>query len=153
MSLHAFTASRELHTGVEAICRYDEVTPRAEDSGSIAVAARRATDVKNLTFPLQVVLGIIGAVVATTLSVTGAFWIVTSTIRTDIAVIRQGQSDQVKIDEYKAKLEEANRQLFQQSIEQVKADLNAVRGQVQLANIEISNVRRELTERQTGVRK
>ncbi len=123
------------------------VTPREDESGSVPVAARRATDVKNLTFPLQIVIMLIGAVIATTLSVTGAFWITTSTIRTDIAVIRQGQSDQVKIEEYKAKFEEANRQLLQQSIEQVKADLNAVRGQVNLANIEISNVRRELSER------
>lgn len=128
---------------------YERMTLHEDEGSGTVIAARRSADVSKLTFPLQMVIMLCGAVVATTLSVTGAFWITTSTIRTDIAVIRQGQADQVKIDEYKAKLEEANRQIFQQSLEQVKADINAVRGQVQLANIEIGNVRRELSERKT----
>lgn len=113
-----------------------QVSPRDDQS-------RRATDASKLTFPLQLVLVIVGGIIATT----GAFWVATSQLRTDMAVVRQSQVDQVKIDEMKTKLEEANRQLLQQSLEQVKSDLNAVRGQVQLANIEIGNVRREMNER------
>ncbi len=115
---------------------YEEVTPVRDES-------RRSTDASKLTFPLQLVLVIIGGIVATT----GAFWVATSQLRTDMAVVRQLQVDQVKIDEVKGKLEEANRLLLQQSLEQVKSDVNAVRGQVQLANIEITNVRREMNER------
>jgi hypothetical protein len=117
--------------------RHDgEVTPARDEH-------RRSTDASKLTFPLQLVLVIIGGIVATT----GAFWVATSQLRTDMAVVRQLQIDQVKIDEMKSKLEESNRMLLQQSLEQVKADVNAVRGQVQLANIEIGNVRREMNER------
>jgi hypothetical protein len=113
------------------------VTPAREDQG------RRVTDASKLTFPLQLVIVIVAGIVGTT----GAFWVATSQLRSDIAVIRQVQIDQSKVDEYKAKLEEANRQLLQQSVDAVKAELNAVRGQVQLANIEIGNVRREMNER------
>lgn len=123
------------------------MTPHDDEGSGSVIAARRSADVSRLTFPLQMVIMLVGAVIATTLSVTGAFWITTSTIRTDIAVIRQGQTDQVKIDEMKTKLEEANRQILQQSISSMESRLNAVIGQVQLANIEIGNVRREMNER------
>jgi hypothetical protein len=117
--------------------RHDgEVTPARAES-------RRATDASKLTFPLQLVFVIITGIIATT----GAFWVATSQLRTDMAVVRQLQLDQVKLDEMKGKLEEANRNLLQQSLDQVKSDVNAVRGQVQLANIEIGNVRREMNER------
>lgn len=122
--------------GREGFWAHGEVSPRDDQS-------RRSTDASKLTFPLQLVLVIIGGIIATT----GAFWVATSQLRTDMAVVRQSQVDQVKIDEMKTKLEEANRQLLQQSLEQVKTDVNAVRGQVQLANIEIGNVRREMSER------
>ena len=118
------------------------MTPARDDQN------RRATDASKLTFPLQLVLVIIGGIIATT----GAFWVATSQLRTDMAIVRQAQIDQVKIDEVKTKLEEANRQLLQQSINAVESRLNAVVGQVQLANLEISSVRREMNDKQ-GARK
>jgi hypothetical protein len=148
VNAHTLYALPDVGISERDIRLHGKVTPaREEESGSHHAAARRSTDVSKLTFPLQVVLMLIGTVIATTLSVTGAFWITTSTIRTDIAVIRQGQTDQVKIDEMKTKLEEANRQILQQSISSMESRLNAVIGQVQLANIEIGNVRREMNER------
>ena len=131
-------APRDLHIGDEGFWAHGEVTPSREDTG------RRATDASKLTFPLQLVILIVAGIIGTS----GAFWVATSALRTDIAVIRQSQTDQIKIDEYKAKLEEANQKLVQQSIDGVKAELAAVRGQVQLAVIDIGNVRREMTDRQ-----
>jgi hypothetical protein len=139
-SAFGFHASQEFHDGAEGICAHDEVTPARDES-------RRATDASRLTFPLQTVLLIVTGILGTT----GAFWVATSQLRSDIAVIRQVQMDQVKIDDMKVKVDEANRQLIQQSIAAVESRLNAVIGQVQLANIEIGNVRREMNER--GVKK
>ena len=105
MTALAFPASREIHDGSEAICRHGEVTPRREeDSGSIAVAAaRRATDVTKLTFPLQMVIVIIGGIVATT----GAFWISTSSLRSDVRDILTRMMMQADIDKtYRAQEEE-----------------------------------------------
>ena len=124
----------------EGFWAHAEVTPRDDQS-------RRSTDASKLTFPLQLVIVIIGGIVATT----GAFWVATAQLRTDMAVVRQLQIDQVKIDEVKGKLEETNRLMLQQSINAVESRLNAVVGQVQLANIEIGNVRREMNDR--GARK
>lgn len=121
---------------------YGDVTPSRDDVG-------RRTDASRLTFPLQLVL----TIVATTISVTGAFWVMSAQLRIDIAVIRQVQADQAKIDEYKTKLEEANRQLIQQGIDGLKSELNAVRGLAQLANIEIGNVRREINDRSQGAKR
>jgi len=120
------------------LASYEDVTPTRDEQN------RRATDASKLTFPLQLVILIVAGIIGTS----GAFWVATSALRTDIAVIRQSQTDQIKIDEYKAKLEEANQKLVQQSIDGVKAELAAVRGQVQLAVIDIGNVRREMTDRQ-----
>lgn len=107
-------------------------------------------DASKLSFPLQIVL----AIATIALTVYGAAWAANSkqeaanaAMRTDIAVILKGQSDQNKVDEYKAKYEESQRQLLQQSIDAVKSEITSVRGQVQLANIEISNVRREMNEK------
>lgn len=126
------------------LASYDDVTPtRSDDS-------RRLLDIANIGFPLQVVI----AIVTIAVTVYGTTWAAGSkqdaanaAMRTDIAVILQVQKDQSKVEEYKAQLEEANRKLLQQSIDAVKAELGTVRGQVQLANIEIGNVRREMNER------
>ncbi len=133
----AFTAPRDLHHGDEGFWAHEEVTPARDGEG------RRAVDASKLTFPLQLVILVVSGIIATV----GSFWVATSSIRTDIAVIRQGQTDQIKIDEYKAKLEEANQKLVQQAVESLKAEVASVKGQVQLANIEITNVRREMNER------
>jgi hypothetical protein len=135
--LDAPSLDGNLHLGDEGFWAHGEVTPPRDDQ------QRRATDASKLTFPLQLVVVIVAGIVGTT----GAFWVATSQLRADIAVIRQSQTDQVKIDEMKAKLDEANRQLLVQTIESVKADVSGVRGLVQLANIDIGNVRREMSER------
>lgn len=140
MTADALHAPRDLHLGDEGFWAHEQVTAPREEN-------RRATDASRLTFPLQLVIVIVGGIIGTT----GAFWVATSALRSDIAVIRQVQTDQVKIDEYKAKLEEANRLLLQQSVDGLRSQLSDVKGQVQLANIEIGNVRREMNER--GVKK
>lgn len=114
----------------------DQVSPPRDES-------RRSTDASRLSFNLQTVLLIVSGVLATT----GGFWVATSQLRSDVAVIRQVQTDQSKIDEMKAKLEEANQKLMQQSIESLRGEVNSVRGLVQLANIDIGNVRREMNDR------
>ncbi len=135
------TETRDLHFGDEGSWAHGEVTPSRDEQN------RRQTDASKLTFPLQLVILIVAGIIGTS----GAFWVATSALRTDIAIIRQSQTDQIKIDEYKAKLDEANQKLVQQSIDVVKTEVAAVRGQVQLAIIDIGNVRREMNDR--GVKK
>jgi len=108
----AFTAPRDLHHGDEAICRHGEVTPPREDRPA------RATDASKLTFPLQLVIIIVSGVVATV----GAFWVATSTLRSDVRDIltrmelaSRSESDRMKLQDeriadQKAALDEEKRQ-------------------------------------------
>lgn len=140
---HATTAARWAR-GV--LASYERMTPPRD----------RRVDANGLSFPLQLTIMIASMAVTCALTVYGTIWATSSkqdaanaSMRTDIAVIRQVQSDQTKVDEYKAKLEEANLRMVQQAMESIKAEVTAVRGIAQLANIEISNVRREMNERKT----
>ena len=112
MTLTAVPATRELHHGAEGFWAYGEVTPQREDEG------RRSTDASKLTFPLQLVIVIIGGIVATV----GAFWVATSTLRSDVRDIltrmelqSRSESDQLKLQDeriadQKAALDEEKRQ-------------------------------------------
>lgn len=138
---HLDTQSR-----VGAFWRNHDVTPtRSEET-----AGRRLADATKLSFPLQIVI----AIVTVALTVYGSVWAAMSrqdqanaAMRTDIAVMRQVQTDQTKSDDLKRQLDEANRQLIMQSVQNVKDDVLAVKGQVNLAVIDIGNVRREMGDR------
>ena len=123
-----------------------DVTPSRSDEA----AGRRITDASKISFPIQIMI----AIVTVALTVYGSVWAAMSrqeqanaAMRTDIAVMRQVQADQAKADDLKRQLDEANRQLIMQSVNAVKDDVIAVRGQVNLAVIDIGNVRREMGTR------
>lgn len=140
----AFPESRDLHLGDEAICRDFFVTPLREDSGTIAVAARRATDVKSLTFPLQVVLMIIGAVVATTLSVTGAFWITTSAMRSDVRDILTRMELQTRVDTLKDDAQKQRDVTLHEQINALGAQISAGERRQELLRLEFQQLREQV---------
>lgn len=128
-----FPDSRELHAGVEAICRHDEVTPSRDEPKRI--------DALRLSFPLQVVIGLVIGVLTIAATVYGSVWAANSrneaavgAIRLDIALIRQMQADQVKIDEYKSKLDEERAAAVTRSI----ADLKA---RTEMTELKVNNLR------------
>ncbi len=146
LNAETIPASRDAHLEREGFWAHDLVTPaRREDDG-----AKKLTDIAGIGFPFQILI----AIVSIAVTAYGAVWAANSkqeaanaAMRTDIAVIRQVQTDQSKVDEYKSKLDDAERKLLQQSIETVKTEVGLLRGQINLANLEISSVRREINER------
>jgi hypothetical protein len=68
----------------EAFWRNYVVTPTHDEGSGSATAARRATDASRLTFPLQLVIIIVGGVFSLTVAMTGAFWVANSSIRSDV---------------------------------------------------------------------
>lgn len=128
--------------GREGLWSHDEVSPPREDS-------RRSTDVSRLTFPLQIVIAIVGVF----LSAFGGVWVATMGMNSKIDIIQTQIKDNAALEELKVKLDEANRKVLQQSIDGLKDSVNAVRGQEQLNSIEMTNIRREMAERQLGAKK
>lgn len=142
MTLAAVSDARELHVGVEGLWSDDQVTPSRDETN------RRATDASKLTFPLQMVIMIVSAC----LSAFGGVWLATSGMSSKVDIIQQQMKDSAALEELKAKLDEANRKLLEQSISTLRSDMNAVKGQEQLNGIDLGNLRREMNERQ-GVRR
>lgn len=142
MNLYAVPASREHHDGVEGLWSDDEVTPVREGQD------RRSTDASKLTFPLQMVI----AIVSVFLSACTGVWLATSGMNTKIDIIQQQMKDNAALEDIKNKLDEANRKLLEQSINTLRSEMNAVKGQEQLNGIDLGNLRREMSDRQ-GVRR
>lgn len=87
--------------------------------GVLASFGTVSADAAKLTFPLQLVIVIIGGIVATT----GAFWISTAQIRGDVQAIKQHLDDQARIDELERKLQEERNDAMKSSITEIKASL------------------------------
>ena len=95
------------------------------------------TDATGLGFPLQLVI----VIVTVALTAYGSVWAASSkndaanaAMRQDIALIRQVQTDQVKVDEYKAKLEEERAAAFARAITELKA-------RAEMTDIKVNNLR------------
>lgn len=112
MTAHAvaFPELREFHLGTEAICRDGEVSPARDEQ------QRRATDASRLTFPLQLVIVIIGGILATT----GAFWVSTSALRSDVRDILTRMSLQSDIDRTNSKLVEERSKMLNDAVSELK---------------------------------
>lgn len=142
MSFDAVTALRDHHFGDGGLWSDAEVTPVREGQD------RRSTDASKLTFPLQMVI----AIVSVFLSACGGVWLATSGMNTKIDIIQQQMKDNAALEDIKNKLDEANRKLLEQSINTLRSEMNAVKGQEQLNGIDLGNLRREMSDRQ-GVRR
>ncbi len=98
---------------------------------------RRSTDASTLTFPLQLVI----AVATIAVTVYGSVWAANSrneaanaAMRQDIAIIRQMQTDQTKVDEYKAKLDEERSGAITRAIAELKA-------RTEMTDLKVNNLR------------
>lgn len=145
MTGHALTfdAPREPHLEAEELWLDSKVTPSREDS------AKRSVDASRLNFPLQMVI----AIISVFLSACGGVWLATSGMNSKIDIMQQQMKDSAALEELKGKLDEANRKLLEQSINTLRSDMNAVKGQEQLNGIDLGNLRREVTEKYSGVRR
>lgn len=85
-----FSEPRDAHVGREGFWAYGLVTPsRSDDSTSKTVDATR------LSFPLQLVIVIGGGIIATV----GAFWLATSSLRSDVRDILTRMESQSTLQE------------------------------------------------------
>lgn len=121
---------------------HGEVTP-VRDTQS----RDRATDASKLTFPIQMVITIVGMF----LSVFFGVWSATSGINSKIDIIQQQMVDNAKLKEVESKLDEANRRLLEKSIENIDKGVVAVKAQETLNTIEINNLKDRIVN--LGVKK
>lgn len=105
-----FTEPRDAHFEREGLWSHDEVTPPREDQ------ARRSTDASRLTFPLQLVIVIVGGIIATT----GAFWVATSAIRSDVRDILTRMSMQAEIDKTTGKIQDERAKASSDAMSELK---------------------------------
>ncbi len=122
-NVHAITASRELHLGVGAICRDDEVTPQRDDRPA------RATDASKLTFPLQLVIQIAALL--------GAFWMVTSSLRSDVRDILTRMEMQSRTDAEKASV-------LHDQITSLAGQISAAERRQELLRLEFQQLREQV---------
>lgn len=122
----AFTDSRELHHGVEGLWSHDEVTPARESEG------RRAVDASKLTFPLQLVIQIV--------AILAAFWVATSSLRSDVRDILTRMEFQSRSESERLKLQD-------ERINDIKAALEEEKRQRQLLKYDIETRIKEMERR------
>ena len=101
----------DAHLGREGFWAHGEVTPPREEPH------RRLTDASRLTFPLQLVVVIIGGIVGTT----GAFWISTSQIRSDVRDMATRQQDEARVRDIERKLSDERYESFKKAIDEIKS--------------------------------
>lgn len=92
---------------------YGLVTPAGEHSGG------KGNDATRLTFPLQLVIVIVGGVLGTT----GAFWVSTAQMRSDVRDLLTRQQDQARVEELQQKLQEERNSQLHDAIQEIKAAL------------------------------
>lgn len=108
-----------------------------DDQVSPAKPVESLADGTKIGYPLQIVI----AVVTIALTVYGSVWAANSrneaanaAMRMDIALIRQMQADQAKVDEYKAKLEEERSSAITRAIAELKA-------RTEMTDLKVNNLR------------
>ncbi len=106
--------------GRGVLASYVGMTPRDEQN-------RRATDASKLTFPLQMVIVIVGGF----LSITGAFWVSTSQIRSDVRDMATQQHDEQRIRDVERKLADERYETMRKAISDLTASqrLEEIRNQ------------------------
>ncbi len=130
-NVHAITASRELHPGVEGFWAHEEVTPPREDRPA------RATDASKLTFPLQLVIQIAALL--------GAFWMVTSSLRSDVRDILTRMELSRVTDAEKAST-------LREQITGLAAQISAAERRQELLRLEFQQLREQVLFKGKGVK-
>lgn len=105
--------------------QHDKVTSRGEEQN------RRSTDASRLTFPLQLVLIIVAGIV----SVTGAFWVANSSLRSDMRDIKTSldnaiQSQNLQLNDMRAQIEDGRRKEAMDAvrIEEMRSGMSEIKG-------------------------
>ena len=100
---------------------------------------RRQTDASKLTFPLQLVIVIIGGIIATT----GAFWISTSQIRSDVRDMATQQREEQRV-------RDVERKLADERYESLKSAISAVTSAQRLEEIRNQEMRVSIAQMGTA---
>lgn len=134
-------APRELHPGVEGFWAHGEVTPPRDES-------RRGADASKLTFPLQLVILIVGGIFATT----GAFWVSTSVMRSDVRDILTRMDMQSRLETEKSKAQEIRDSTLHEQINALGAQISAGERRQELLRLEFQQLREQVLFKTKGVR-
>lgn len=100
----------DAHFGREGRSPHGVVTPTRDDQN------RRSTDASKLTFPLQMVIVIVGGILATV----GAFWVATSSLRSDVRDILTRMELQTQTESERLKLQDERISDFRNALEEEK---------------------------------
>ena len=125
-------AARDAHIEREGFWAHGEVTPQREDQ------TRRATDASRLTFPLQMVIVIVGGILATV----GSFWIATSSLRSDVRDILTRM-------EFQANRDIDWRRLQEERVKDLKEALDEEKRQRSLLRYDLEAKIKELTDKRS----
>lgn len=129
----AFLPHHETSTSdARDVRHHGEVSPTRDNQ-----SRDRSTDATRLTFPLQLVITIVGIFI----SVVFGIWTATSSMNSKIDIIQQQLLDNAKLKETEIKLDEANRRLLEKSIDNIDKGVTAVKAQETLNTIEINNLK------------
>jgi hypothetical protein len=116
---------------------HEQVTPIRTGENQGRRESDSLADGSKIGYPLQLVI----AIVTVALTVYGAVWAANSrneaanaSMRMDIALIRQMQADQVKVDEYKSRLEEERAGAMTRAITELKA-------RIEMTDLKVNNLR------------
>lgn len=117
--------------GWGALAKNDAVTPSREAQN------RRSTDASKLTFPLQLVIVIVGGTLATT----GAFWASTAQIRADSAQTRADLAVMTTQQHEEQRVRDLERKLADERYDSLKAAVSAITASQRLEEIRNQEMR------------
>lgn len=109
---------------------------------------RRSTDASKLTFPLQLVIIIFGGVFATT----GAFWVSTSAMRSDVRDILTRMEMSSRLDSEKSKAQEVRDTTLHEQINALGAQISAGERRQELLRLEFQQLREQVLFKTKGVK-
>lgn len=140
------TETRDLHFGDEGSWAHGEVTPARDDK------ERRWTDASKLSFPLQLVIMIAGAIVTITLAVTGAFWLTTSTLRSDVRDILTRMEMSSRLDQEKSDSQKIRDAALHEQINSLGTQISAGERRQELLRLEFQQLREQVLFGKKGVK-
>ncbi len=114
---------------------YADVTPaRAEDHN------RRTTDANKLSFSLQLVVGIVSAVIA----IFGSFWVATSSLRSDVRDILTRIEMSSRLDLEKSDAQKMRDAALHEQINALGAQISAAERRQELLRLEFQQLREQV---------
>ena len=136
----------EHHAGAEGFWAHGEVTPLRDDQ------QRRSTDATKLTFPLPLMAAIVGGLITIALTVSGAFWIATSTLRSDVRDILTRMEMQARTEAEKSETQKMRDASLRDQMSVLSTQISAAERRQELLRLEFQQLREQVLFKTKGVR-